>query len=101
MRSAKEQMFAAEFARRRKIFVRIAGPSWFVLAVAATLKIAGLEVPMWVLGVMFGIGGVGHLLSARISKYPHCPRCDSRVIPGEGWFPRRTKCQVCNLHLDP
>jgi len=100
MTSAKEQAYAAEFQRRRQTYWRTAAPSMFLVVVAVGLHFAKLEVPKWVFLAIFGVGLVGNSLSTRISKYPRCPRCDTRVIPDGGWFPRRTKCQLCNLDLN-
>ncbi|SRR5688572_31594280 len=100
MSSAKEQMYAAEYQRRRQTHWRIKAPSLLLVVVAVCLLLAKLA-PTWVCGVIFGIGLVGHSLSSRISKYAYCPRCDFSVSPGEGWFPEPTKCRVCNLNLNP
>jgi hypothetical protein len=100
MTSAKEQAYAAEFKRRRQAYLRIATPSIFLIVVAVGLHIAKLEVPRWIWLAILGAGLIGHALSRSISKYPQCPRCDTRVIPDGGWFPKRTKCQLCNLDLN-
>ena len=100
MTSAKEQAYAAEFRRRRQIYWRTVATSMFLVVVAIGLHVAKMEVPKWVLVSIVGVGLVGKSLSARISKYPRCPRCGTGVTPDGGWFPRRTKCQLCNLDLD-
>ena len=101
MTSAKEQAYAAEFQRRRQAFLRILAPSMLMVVVAVGLHFAKLEVPKWVILAIGSVGLIGHTLSRSISKYPRCPRCDTRVIPDGGWFPTRTKCQLCNLDLNP
>jgi hypothetical protein len=98
MASAKEQMFAAEFQRRRQTYLKIVAPSLLLVAVASVLLAAELAVPRWVCSALFVVGFVGWSLSERISKYA-CPRCDSRPTPGEGWLAQPTKCQVCNLNF--
>ena|SRR5687767_14964925 len=100
MTSAKEQAYAAEFQRRRQAYLRILAPSMLMVAVAVGLHFAKLEVSTWVILAIGSVGLIGHTLSRPISKYPRCPRCDTRVIPDGGWFPRRTKCQLCNLDLN-
>ena len=101
MTSAKEQMYVTEFQRRRHAYWRIAVPSLFLVVVAVGLLVAKFSVPIWVSGSLFGLGLIGHSLSMSISKCTRCPRCDSRALSGEGWFPSPTKCHMCKLNLSP
>ena len=100
MTSAKEQVYAAEFQRRRQAYWRIIAPSMFLVVVAVGLHVAKVDVSKWVLLAIGGLGLIGNTLSRPISKYPRCPRCDTSVVPDGGWFPKRTKCQLCNLNLN-
>jgi hypothetical protein len=99
MASAKVQVYVAEFQRRRQAYWRIAAPSLFLVVVAVGLLVAKVEVARWVSLAIFGFGLAGLALGSHISKYPRCPRCETSVLPGEGWFPRPEKCQTCNLDL--
>ena len=96
MTSAKEQMLAVEFQRRRQAYLRILAPSLLSVAIAGVLLATEASVPRWVCNALFVVGFLGWFSSERISKYA-CPRCDARPTGGEGWLPKPTKCRVCNL----
>jgi hypothetical protein len=100
MTSAKEQMFAAEFQRRRQAYLRLLALSWLLAAVAVGLKLLVPGTPLWVLGILIGIGVAGHFRSDRVAKYV-CPRCEVAPTVGEGWLPQPTRCRVCNLNFKP
>ena len=99
MASANEPGHPEEFRRRRQTYRKFAIPSVLLFVVAVGLLIVMPAGSRWAAGVLAGIGFAGHILGKRISKYPCCPRCDARIPPGEGWFPKPSKCLRCNLEV--